>query len=107
MAAYPHLKAHLDRFASVITSDNWSYGLHRARDEKFFNGEKIISLRKCAQPCFTYTEFPCYVSQTFNIIKTDRVNLLFLTGLLNSGVVKFWLKHRGKMQGHHYQLSGR
>jgi len=102
---YPALKQHLDQFRKVITSDNHPYGLHRARDEKFFIGEKIISLRKCAEPCFTYTDFPCYVSQTYNIIKTERVNQLFLTGLFNSRLVKFWLKHRGKMQGQNYQVD--
>ncbi len=40
---YPHIKAHLDKFKPVITSDNKPYGLHRARDERFFLGEKIIS----------------------------------------------------------------
>lgn len=49
--------------------------------------------------------FPCYVSQTFNVIKTHRINLLFLTGLLNSRLVRFWLKHKGKMQGNHFQLD--
>ncbi|MFM9912227.1 MAG: Eco57I restriction-modification methylase domain-containing protein [Methylophilaceae bacterium] len=105
MASYPNLKNHLDQFNEVITSDNHPYGLHRARDEKFFTGEKIISLRKCTEPCFTYTDFPCYVSQTFNIIKTDRINLLYLTALLNSRLVRFWLKHRGKMQGQNFQVD--
>lgn len=84
MAPFPNLKRHLDQFVRVITSDNHPYGLHRARDEKFFLGEKIVSLRKCAEPTFTFTDFPCYVSQTFNIITTNRANLLFLTGVLNS-----------------------
>jgi len=105
MEPYPNLKRHLDQFSSIITSDNHPYGLHRARDEKFFIGEKIISLRKCTEPSFTYTDFPCYVSQTFNIIKTDRVNLLYLTALLNSRLVRFWLKHRGKMQGQNFQVD--
>lgn len=105
MDAFPNLKRHLDQFNKVITSDNRPYGLHRSRDERFFIGEKIISLRKCAKPTFTYTDFPCYVSQTFNIIKTDRANLFYLTGLLNSRLVKFWLKHRGKMQGQNYQVD--
>jgi adenine-specific DNA-methyltransferase len=96
---------HLDQFNKVITSDNHPYGLHRARDEKFFLGEKILSLRKCGEPCFTYTDFPCYVSQTYNIIKTERANQLFLTGLLNSRLVRFWLKHRGKMQGQNFQVD--
>ncbi len=105
IARYPRLKKHLDRFAKIITSSHGPYGLHRARDERFFVGEKIMSLRKCAVPCFTYTDFPCYVSQTFNVIKTSRVNLVFLTGLLNSRLARFWLAHKGKMQGHLYQVD--
>jgi adenine-specific DNA-methyltransferase len=102
---YPKIKDHLDKFQMVITSDNKPYGLHRARNEHFFKGEKIISLRKCAQPTFTYTDFDCYVSQTYNVIKTTRINQLFLTALLNSKLIAFWLKHRGKMQGFQFQID--
>lgn len=102
---YPNIKKHLDRFKSVITSDNKPYGLHRARNENFFKGEKIISLRKCASPTFTYTDFDCYVSQTFFVIKSHRINLKYLTGLLNSKLVAFWLWHRGKLQGDFYQVD--
>jgi len=90
----------------VITSDNKPYGLHRARDERFFLGEKIIALRKCpSRPIFTYTDFDCYVSATFYVIKTDRLNLKYLTGLLNSTLIKYWLKHKGKMQGDNFQID--
>ncbi|OYD15920.1 methyltransferase, partial [candidate division WOR-3 bacterium JGI_Cruoil_03_44_89] len=65
---YPHIKSHLDKFKEVITSDFKPYGLHRAREQKFFEGEKIISLRKTKEPHFTYTNFFCYVSQTYFII---------------------------------------
>ena len=41
----------------------------------------------------------------FNIIISSRVNLLYLTALLNSRVVQFWLRHRGKRQGQNYQLD--
>ncbi|MCX8517586.1 MAG: hypothetical protein ORN29_05920, partial [Rhodoferax sp.] len=105
MNPYPCLKAHLDQFKKIITSDNKPYGLHRARLEKFFQGEKIVSARKCAQPTFTYTDFDCYVSQTFNFIQTGRVNQKYLTALLNSRVVRYWLRHRGKMQGGQYQVD--
>ena len=105
MKAYPNLKAHLDKFIQVITSDNKPYGLHRARDEKFFRGEKIVSLRKTAEPCFTYTDFDCYVSQSYNVIKTERFNLKFLTAILNSNVIKFWLRYKGKMQGDNFQVD--
>ncbi|PIE78918.1 MAG: hypothetical protein CSA15_05340, partial [Candidatus Delongbacteria bacterium] len=102
---FPNLKSHLDKFQSVITSDNKPYGLHRAREEKFFIGEKIISLRKCAEPTFTYTNFDCYVSQTYFSIKTERVNMQFLTILLNSKLIKFWLRYKGKMQGDLFQVD--
>lgn len=106
MDSYPHLKAHLDRFKDVITSDNKPYGLHRARVESFFVGEKIVALRKCAnKPIFAYANGENYMSATFYIIKTNRVNMKYLTGLLNSKLIEFWLKNRGKMQGANYQLD--
>ncbi|PWK76569.1 TaqI restriction endonuclease [Mucilaginibacter oryzae] len=105
MRPYPNLKRHLDRFQKVITSDNKPYGLHRARNEHFFTGEKIISLRKCAIPTFTYTDFDCYVSQTYFVIKTQRVNQKYLTAILNSKLIAFWLRHKGKMQGFQYQVD--
>jgi len=102
---YPNIKKHLDKFLKVITSDNKPYGLHRARDERFFKGEKIIALRKCVEPTFTYTDFDCYVSAAFYVIKTNRFNMKYLTGLLNSKLIAFWLKHKGKMQGNNYQID--
>lgn len=102
---YPNLKEHFDKFQEVITSSNKPYGLHRAREEKFFNGEKIISLRKCSRPTFTFTDFDCYVSQTYFSIQTERLNQRYLTGLLNSNLMAFWLKYQGKMQGDLYQVD--
>ncbi|WP_419702144.1 Eco57I restriction-modification methylase domain-containing protein [Mucilaginibacter sp. NFX135] len=106
ISQYPNLKTHLDKYSKIITSDNKPYGLHRARDERFFNGEKIVAQRKCpSRPSFTYTDFDCYVSATFNVIKTNRINLKYLTALLNSKLIRFWLRHKGKMQGDNYQID--
>lgn len=106
MNNYPNLRAHLDKFGQIITSDNKPYGLHRAREERFFQGEKVIALRKCVgRPLFSYSNFDCYLSATFYVIKTNRVDMKYLTGLLNSKLVQFWLKNRGKMQGNNYQLD--
>ena len=102
---YPNIKRHLDQFTKVITSDNKPYGLHRARKESFFKDEKIIAVRKCAIPTFTYADFDSYVSAAFYVIKTGRINQKYLTGVLNSKLIAFWLKHRGKMQGSNYQID--
>src|SRR5690606_7589407 len=93
MNLYPSIKKHLDSFQEVITSHNKPYGLHRARDERFFKGEKILSVRKTHRPSFTFTEFDTYVSQTYFVIKTDRVDMRYLTALLNSKVIAFWLRY--------------
>lgn len=57
------------------------------------------------EPAFTYTDFDCYVSATFYVIKTERINLKYLTAILNSKLVAFWLKNKGKMQGNNYQID--
>lgn len=103
---YPNIKKHLDRFKNVITSDNKPYGLHRAREERFFKDEKIIAQRKCVgKPIFTYTNFDAYVSATFYVIKSFNDNHKFLTALLNSRLIEFWLRNKGKMQGNNFQLD--
>ncbi len=102
----PNLKAHLDQFKDVITSDNKPYGLHRSRKEEFFKTEKIIAQRKCPnRPTFTYIDYESYFSATFYIIKSDRIDLKYLTVLLNSKLAKFWFRYKGKMQGNNYQID--
>lgn len=103
---YPKVKQHLDKFKSINTSSYAPYGLHRARLQYFFEGEKIMVVRKCPkEPIFCYTDFDCFVLQTFFVIKSDRINLKYLTGLLNSKLIAFWLRKKGKMQGNSYQLD--
>lgn len=103
---YPRLKKHLDQFKEIFTSDNAPYGLHRARDQKFFIGEKILALRKCVgRPLFSFADCETYVTQSYNMIQTQRIKLRALCTILNSTLIAFWLKSRGKMQGLNFQLD--
>jgi len=102
---YPKIKQHLEKFKDVITSSFGPFGLHRAREEKFFIGPSIFSIRKTDMPRFSYVNFPCYVSQTYFIINTSRCNLKYLSGLLNSKLVNFWLHGQGKLQGDMLQID--
>ncbi|EOG8749303.1 phosphoribosylaminoimidazolesuccinocarboxamide synthase, partial [Campylobacter jejuni] len=54
---------------------------------------------------FSYLNNEAYVMLSLNVIKTQRINVKYLTGLLNSKLVAFWLKHKGKMQGNNYQID--
>jgi len=105
MNDYLNIKSHLDKYSKILTSVNKPYGLHRARKEAFFKGEKILSIRKCAEPIFSYVNFDSYVARSFMIIKTNRINQKYLTALLNSLLIAFWLRHKGKMQGKAFQVD--
>lgn len=103
---FPNIKNHLDDFIPVLTSVNKPYGLHRTRNRESFEGGKILVHRKSVgRPAFSYVEFDSYVSRTFMVIKSTRINLKYLTGLLNSKLVEFWLRNKGKMQGANFQLD--
>ena len=59
------------------------------------------------KPVFTYTDFDCYVSQTYFVIKpsSSNLNLKYLTALLNSQLFYFWFYHRGKRKGEQLQID--
>ena len=109
----PTLLNHLSKYRSVMEQrrENQNgrleyYHLHWPRSESYFkSGEKILVPRKSATPIFTYTKKEAYVMMAINIIKTNRVNMKYLIGLLNSKLIEFWLKNKGKMQGANYQLD--
>ena len=105
ISEYPNFKTHLNKYKRVMTSVFAPYGLHRARNKDFFEGEKILSLRKTRIASFTYTDFPCYVSRAFLIIKSDKINIKYLTGLINSKLINFWLYYKGKKQGEQLQVD--
>lgn len=105
MGDFPNITAHLDQFKGVITSSNGPYGLHRARNMKFFEGESILALRKCKRPTFSYADFPCYVTQTFNVLQPSHIDLKVLTGILNSNLAWFWFDNAGSKQGDIYQID--
>ncbi len=102
---FPNLKNHLDRFKKILTSAFAPYGLHRPREEKFFKGQAIFLLRKTMYPAFSYVEFPCYVTRAFLVLKPEKINLKYLTALLNSKLIYFWLKNKGKKQGEQLQID--
>jgi adenine-specific DNA-methyltransferase len=103
---YPKIRKHLDQYKQVITSAFGPYGLHRARKEEFFLGEKILCARKTKQPSFSYVNFPSYVSRMFISIKPkEKVNLKSLTGILNSKLMHFWLYFKGKREGNQLQVD--
>ncbi len=110
----PTLLNHLKKYKEIMElrreNQNWRIDfmhLHRPREEKFFiKWPKILSVRKCVnRPIFTYYEKEAYVMMSINVILTDRRNMKFLTWILNSKLIAFWLKNKWKMQWDNYQID--
>lgn len=109
----PSILAHLTRFREIMearrenqTGQLQFFHLHWPRDEGFFTpGPKILTPRKCESPVFHYTEDEAYVMLSMNVILSSRFNMRFLSAVLNSSVIKYWLKHRGSMQGSNFQID--
>lgn len=109
----PSILAHLNKFREIMevrrenqTGQLQFFHLHWPRDESFFTpGPKILTPRKCETPIFHYTEDEAYVMLSMNVISSLRFNMRFLSAVLNSSVIRYWLRHRGSMQGSNFQID--
>ncbi len=111
---YPNIMKHFEPHKNTLIAAKIKYGtpdkpyffLHRERDEIFFkNGPKIISATRTPYPKFLYTEKEYYGSRALFFLRTDRANLKYLTGILNSRLIDFWLHRRGKRLGDLLQVD--
>jgi hypothetical protein len=109
----PSIVAHLRRFREIMELRRENalgriafHHLHWPREESFFKaGEKILAPRKSLSPVFCHTEDAAYVMLSINVIMTRRIDMRYLSAVLNSSTVRYWLEHRGSRQGLHHQLD--
>lgn len=105
---YPNIRAHLDKYQPVITSDRKPYGIHRARQPQWFEDtKKIVCVRKTRYPKFVVVPEAWYGDQAVLIIRlteTKHVSLRVLTAVLNSKVAHFYLFQQ-KRQGNQLQVD--
>ncbi|WP_373533016.1 Eco57I restriction-modification methylase domain-containing protein [Vampirovibrio sp.] len=102
---YARLKAHLDGFASILTSAFKPYGLHRARQKKWFESpEKIVCARQVMSPAFAVVPQCAYVSEGFYVLLPEGNNPAYWCALLNSRLGWYWFYHQ-KRKGHRLQVD--
>jgi hypothetical protein len=97
----PAIKKHLDKCSAFITSSNKPYGLHRPRERKYFENEKIIFKGMFVSPEFCLDKEKYYVGMSFSLIiqKNKDYSIGYLLSILNSKFANNWYyknaKHRG------------
>lgn len=98
---YPNIKRHLDKMREFVTSSNLPYGIHRTREQRFFESPKLICKGMFKSPEFYYDENKYYCGFSFTVIiqKSNKYDLKFLLGLMNSCVGEYWFNLNGKSRG--------
>jgi adenine-specific DNA-methyltransferase len=109
----PNIINHLSKFKEILQerrevhkgSRNW-YDLWWSREEKIFNGPKILVPHRSYKNTFGYNEIPWYASADVYFIteKDSSISLKYILALLNSKLYYFWLYHKGKRKGEMLEL---
>ena len=99
-------KQELDNRREVINGRKSWFSLWWERDESFFlPGAKIIFAARTLGRNFTYTDEAFYASRNCFFIKSSRINLKYLTGLLNSTMMYYYMHQTIKHNGDLLQLD--
>ncbi|MCK4402883.1 MAG: N-6 DNA methylase [Dehalococcoidia bacterium] len=105
---YPVIKAHLEKFRPILENRLRVYGenypwykLHRERDEKIFQEEKIVTPNRALQNTFGLSSAPLYaMSDVFFITGISQSEkLLYILAVLNSTLLDFWFSKTKKGKG--------
>ena len=106
--SYPNIKNHFDKYKIQLKNAKIKYGefnkpyfyINRGINDNFYrNGPKIVCQTRSHIQLFLYTEDEYYGSSAIKFLVSNRINLKYLTALLNSTIILFWLKNKGKRLG--------
>ena len=107
---YYNIKRHLEKFKSILSKRRecengripW-FSLHWAREQKIFEGEKIVCSYRTEEASFAYHKGSFYGSTDMYFIKPRDTNnghsLKYLVAILNSKLMDFWFSKKGKSKG--------
>jgi len=99
-------KEQLENRREVLKNSIKWFNLWWARDENFFkDGAKLIWAKRTEGKKFTYTEKPFYGTANLFFIKSNRINLKYITSLLNSKLFYFYMTERLKHTGDLLQID--
>ena len=98
---FPNIKKHLDNMKDFITSSNSPYGIHRTREQRFFEEPKLICKGMFFKPEFSFDEEKYYCGFSFSVIiqKTNEFDLKLLLAIMNSKLGEYWFNLNGKKRG--------
>ena len=117
IAAFPRLKAHLERFRPIMAqrretakgTNRW-WQLHWPRDEAIWRSAKIVCLQFARRPSLVPVYQPSYVPFSMNVFVPSAEtpeSIELLCALLNSRLLWKWHQHHAKRRGVGLEINGR
>jgi len=114
---FPAIERHLARFRPIMEARretrqgrrHW-WHLHWPREASLWTADKILSVQMAARPSFAAVRGSVHVNFSVNVFVPDPTtseHLLYLTALLNSGVLWQWYRHHAKRRGVGLEINGR
>ncbi len=114
MDKYPGIKIHLEKFRPILENKReckegklpW-FSLHWARDQKIFEGDKIVSPQRSETNTFAYQTGELYASVDVYFTTPRpaiRENIKYISSILNSTLIRFWLVNKCKRKGKALEL---
>ncbi len=92
-ATKAHLDAHLDTIATRCDQGDTPYHLRNCAYLEDFEKEKIVyPCIMAKEPCFVYEEKGFYAPAPANIITGDKIEIKYITALLNSKCIYFAMR---------------
>jgi len=114
---YPNIRTHLEKYRPILenkreyqTGKRKWYELQWPRRKEIFEGPKLVNPQRApieSPAYFAYSEEPSYASVDvyFTTPKEGtKESLLYLLGILNSGMIKSWLASKCKRKGASLEL---
>lgn len=103
--------SHLKKYESILKnrsrdielelamSKGYWFVLTNGRNKIDFNGEKIVCPYRSKDNNFGYNNEIWYGARDIYFLVGFKENIKYILGILNSKLIKFWLKNKGKMKG--------
>jgi len=112
---FPEITKHLEKFKEVLQARLERYGekypwwrLHRPHKKSIYEGQKIVTSRWGKQNLYAIQEGGFFENSDINLYipRPDTKEALeYILGLLNSRLLNYWVKYKGRSEGVSRQLS--
>lgn len=89
--------------SNAMKKGHW-FVLTNGRNKINFNDEKIVCPYRAKSNVFGYNNIPWYAGRDVYFLVNFNENINYIMGVLNSTLIKFWLKNKGKMKGDIFEI---